>query len=149
MPFPSSATPHAETLQIVRNHVRQVRDNAQGAIAAMAAGPVDTNYIVRLLADMSSLVVLADAWKAVPGIDAAATALWPSYAGTFTTDVASVQSAVQGAIDWVVTNFPKDANGWMLGFQLQANGTLSPRSFTVAQTAGLRTALQGVLNAVA
>ena len=145
MPFPSSTTSLAETLLTARNHIANVRNLAQGAFTTLAAGPVDTNYVVKFMGECRTLIAAIAQWKLVSGIDAAATAQWPGYAGNLTTDLTAVSNAAQAMIDWIVTNFPKDGNNFMLGFQLAADGTLTPRSFTSGQTAGLRTAITNFL----
>lgn len=145
MAFPSTTVSLAETLLTARNHVAQVKASAQGAFTTMASGPVDTNFIVRFMGECRTLVAAITAWKLIPGIDAAATEQWPGYAGNLTTDLTAVSSAAQGCIDWVVANFPKDGNSFMLGFQLAADGSLTPRSFTSGQTSGLRTAITSFL----
>lgn len=145
MAFPSSSVSLAETLLTARNHVAQVRSSAQSALTTLGAGSVDTNYVVRLMSEFRTLIAAIAQWKLVAGIDAAATAQWPNYAGNFTTDVTAVSNAAQGCIDWIVTNFPKDGSNYMLGFQLAADGSLTPRSFTSGQTAGLRTAITSFL----
>jgi quinol monooxygenase YgiN len=56
-------------------------------------------------------------------------------------------SAIDGCIGWVTTNFPKDANGFLLRETWGNNGTVD-RSFTPAQTAGLRTQLDGLIERI-
>lgn len=148
MAFPSSSISLAEILLTARNHIANVRSLAQSASTTLAAGSVDTNYIVRFMSECRTLIGAIAQWKLVSGIDAAATAQWPNYAGNLTTDLTAVSNAAQGCIDWIVTNFPKDGSNYMLGFQLVADGTLTPRSFTPAQTAGLRTAITNFLNTI-
>lgn len=131
----------------VQNYASIAKDRATSANAALAAGPVDTNFIFNLLDALNGFIANLTAVKSTAGLDGYATAQVPGYAGTMTTDVTATVNASQACIDWVVTNFPKDSgtNTWALAFQINADGTRTMRSFSVVQTAGLRTALQNLL----
>lgn len=136
----------AYALNVVQNYAAQAKDRATSANAVMAAGPVDTIFIFSLLDQLNGLIANLNVVKNTVGLNSYATTNVPGYAGTMTTDITSTVNAAQACIDWVVSNFPKDTTAvWLLGFQLNADGTRLPRSFTSAQTTGFRNALQSLL----
>lgn len=134
----------AYALNQVQNYAAQTKDRANSAVAVMTAGPVDTIFVFSLLDALNGLMANLNAVKNTAGLDAYATAQVPSYAGTMSSDITATVNAAQSCIDWVVANFPTSA-GFLLGEQLNANGSRIQRSFTTAQTAGFRTALNSLL----
>lgn len=149
MALPASTSSLQETLLTVKGASLVAKGTAQDAFTTLGAGNVDTVWVFLLLDKLRALISAANGWAAVAGINAYATAQLPGYAGTLTTDIQAVITAAQACIDWVVTNFPKDStNTWLLGFSLNADGSRTARNFTPAQTAGLRTALQSLINAI-
>lgn len=134
----------AYALNNVQGYAAQANDRATSAVAVMAAGPVDTIFVFSLLDALNGLIANLNAVKNTSGLDAYATAQVPGYAGTMSSDITATVNAAQACIDWVVANFPTSAT-FLLGQQLNANGTRTQRSFTTAQTAGLRTALNNLL----
>jgi hypothetical protein len=53
-------------------------------------------------------------------------------------------------VSWVVTNFPKDGSGFLLAktFNADNSGRTVDRTFSAAQTAGLRTVLDTLIAAI-
>lgn len=136
----------AYALNVVQNYAAQAKDRATSANAVMAAGPVDTLFVFSLLDQLNGLIANLNAVKNTVGLNSYATTNVPGYAGTMTADITATVNAAQACIDWVTANFPKDSTAvFILCFQLNADGTRAPRSFSSAQTAGFRTALQSLL----
>jgi hypothetical protein len=68
-----------------------------------------------------------------------------------TNAVQSLIDAINGAIGSVVAIFPTSTMGgvtYILKDTLNADGSVSVRAFSTTQTAGLRTALQAVVDAI-
>jgi hypothetical protein len=136
----------AYALGVVQNYAAQAKDRATSAVAVMAASSVNTGFVFSLLDALNGLIANLNAVKATAGLDSYATAQVPGYASTMSSDITATVNAAQACIDWVTANFPKDStNIWLLGEQLNADGTRTFRAFTPAQTAGLRTALNNLL----
>lgn len=110
-----------------------------------AAGTVKADKITEEV--LRHLVVARDTFNAaaaVPGIAAYVAEARGVTTGQVTTAFNDMLSAVNAAISWISTNMPKDANGWLLVRSMAADGAMTYRDFSPAQTAGLRTALQAV-----
>jgi len=134
----------AYALNVVQNYAAQAKDRATSANTVMAAGPVDATFVFNLLDQLAGLIANLNAVKNVVGLNSYATTNVPGYAGTMTSDITATVNAAQACIDWVVANFPVSVP-WLLAFQLNADGSRTPRSFSSVQTAGFRTALQNLL----
>lgn len=134
----------AYALNLVQNYAAQAKDRATSAVTVMAAGSVDTTFFFGLLDALNGLIANLNAVKNTAGLDAYATSQVPGYTGTMTTDITATVNAAQACIDWVVANFPA-STGFLLGQSLNADGSRTMRTFTPAQTLGLRNALTSLL----
>ena len=108
------------------------------------ASPIAASVILEILNRMSKAVVNLGNYIAYPGFDDMARAIIAGYTGSLSTDTQITITAMQNTANWVITNIPKDANGWVLVYKWNADGTITDRVFQPAQTAGLVTALQGI-----
>src|SRR3972149_10873115 len=146
MTVPSSTRPVPQVLLNVLDTCANIKADAEKAVATLSAGPVSSDYIFRLLDHLRDAMVALNTWKSVTGLDARATGDCPGYLGTLSTEITTTVNAAQTCIDWVVTNFPKDNTAvFILSHQLNADGTRTPRSFSSAATAGLRTQLNALV----
>lgn len=138
MAFPSS-TNNASlgvVLSQLQSTVDGIKQKASTAVTVLAANNVNTAYVFSTLDQLSGVIGNLNTYKNVAGLNAYATANIPGYAGTLTTDIASVTSACQACIDWVVAN-----TSGVVWYTLNADGTRAMATFTPTQTAGFRTAL--------
>jgi hypothetical protein len=148
MTLPPSLTKNSlvYALNLTQNYAAQAKERATSAVATMAAGPVDTTFVFSLLDGLAGLIANLNSVKNTAGLDAYATAQVPGYAGTMSSDITATINAAQACIDWVVANFPKDSTAsFLLAQSLNADGSRTMRSFSAAQTAGFRTALNNLL----
>lgn len=149
LPPNSSKTSLAYALQNVQNISDVAKTVATNAVNTMAAGSVGTTYVFTLLNGLKSLIDTLNTSKNIVGLDAYANAQIPGYVTSMVSDITATQTAAQAAIDWVVTNFPKDSTAtFVLAEVLNADGTRTDRTFTPAQTAGFRTALNNLISTI-
>lgn len=96
------------------------------------------------LADsIDNLTLLRD----ITGFSAAADVEYPALAGTnWITEINARIQTVAAMRTWVVDNFPKNAGGFGLEWQFDANGRPVSGTFTVVQTATFRSAVDTFLN---
>ncbi len=113
-------------------------------ITALQGGPVSADQIIGVLSSMSGQGDRIASLKATVGLNAQAQTQIPGYVGTMTSDITVLQTALQGVIDWVVNNIPKDANGFILIYTMTPTGSKIVRTFSPAQTTGLVTQLQAL-----
>jgi hypothetical protein len=132
MAFPSSngsvQISLAEAWGDARAAAANVKSRAQQASAASTAGTLTGDQALQLS------TFLADAKVQLqrdPALNVA-------------TEFSGMLTALDAVVAWVVANFPKDASGRLLHQTLTAAGRPVTAPFTAAQTAGLRTALDGL-----
>jgi len=151
MALPSSAIPFLNQAFIqVIGQAAGTKAQAQDALATLQAGPVTTTWVFNAIDQLKDAIARLDRFSSVAGLNAYATAQVPGYAGTMTADIATMRAALQACVDWPVANFPKDTTAtWILAWQLNADGTRTPRSFSSVQTAAWQTLFQTLIATVA
>lgn len=106
----------------------------------LSAGNVPSTTIfdigINLLSSRARLMELA----LVPGVKEAAAIQKNSPELDVTEEFPKMINAIDAVISWIVSNFPKDASGYLLAQTFGPTGPVD-RQFTSASTAGLRTAL--------
>lgn len=107
----------------------------------LASGNVSANAVITVLQRMVGSIAVFDEVSAVAGIVAYA----ENEENDVNYDVAAEFTAMRteaiGVRDWILTNFPTAVSGEIIKDTLEADGSITVRQFTIAQTAGLRTAL--------
>lgn len=144
MAWPTQATTLNDALASVDRAASQLKARS----AAFRAQAAEMNIAADRITEevLRYLIVARDTFAAaaVPGIAAYVAAQRGVTEQHVTAAFQDMTGAVNGAIAWVVANMPKDASGYLLARQIGAGGVMTYRSFTPAQTAGLRTALEAV-----
>lgn len=125
-------------------HIRQTAINVR---AECAAGNVPSSRILNLfvfLKQERSAIVTA---SGTPGIVQFARDQKNSGTLDVVVEFNAMIAAIDGTTDWIDANFPKDGSGFLLAQTLTGSGPLD-RTFTPAQTAGLRTQLDAVVASI-
>ena len=122
----------------IRDSTAGYKAQAQNALISLQAGSVSSDFVFRMLDQIGGAINALTTWQAVVNLNTYATG--QGYPTTMTTDTASVITAANAVIAWVVANFPS-SGGFLQDYTLNANGSRTPRLFTTAQTVGLQTAL--------
>ena len=142
MAFPASTTSLATVLFEMQSLANSMKGQAQNALTFATTNNIDSNFVFTFLDRFYALGSALNTWKTTPGLNTFATSgALPNYAGNLVNDTDAIINAGLGVIGWVVTNFPKDAQGFVQAYTLQADGSRTAATFTPSQTAGLRTAL--------
>ena len=152
--FPSEGGIVQTNLSESWRNARQVAGNMKSATIVLQTKL--TNQTVAGNEIMAYMAMLA-VWKAVlsgiaaePGIVAYAQAQINNPTYDITATFNAMMAAVQGVIDWMAANFPKDGSGNLLYVQWLGDGSgrIQYTGFTPAQTAGLRTAMTALVAAI-
>ena len=121
----------------------QIKRLAEARSISFASGATSAE-VLSVADNLNALKAGLEAAKQTPGI--AAYAASQEDDGTY--DVATEFNAMLSAVDAVVANIvitlPKDASDWLLINKINADGSLTPRSFTGAQLGSLRTNLDSL-----
>lgn len=129
-----------DAFQSIRSTSAGYKGQAQNALASMQAGPVNADFIFRILDQAQGVITALTQWKAVVGLDAYATS--QSYPTALSSDCAAVISSAQAIIASITAAFPA-TGGFLQAYRLNVDGSRTATAFTSAQTAsaGLQTAL--------
>jgi hypothetical protein len=147
--FPASVQTQADALAGARRTATTMKSFAQNVRDFMFAGTVSANQVQAVMLEFKTAIETWDAAKAVPGIAAYALAQYDDTTLDIAAEFTAMLSAARTVRDWVIANFPKDASGYILKDIYEADGAITVRQFTSAQTAGLRTALDSFIATVA
>lgn len=145
MTWPTQTTTRNEALKRVDLAAARLKANSAAFRAQAAAGDIAADRITEEV--LRNLIVARDTFTeaaAVPGMAAFVAAERGVTQQQVADDFAAMAAAVNSAISWIAANLPKDAGGFLSIRSISAQGALTYRQFTPAQTAGLRTALQAV-----
>lgn len=148
MAFPSSngsvQVSLAEAWGDARAAAANVKSRAQQASAASSAGTLTGDQALQLSTFLADSKVQLQRDAAVSGIAAYAQSQVGDPALNVAAEFSAMLTALDAVVTWVVANFPKDGTGRLLHQTLTAAGRPVSAPFTAAQTAGLRTALDGL-----
>lgn len=148
MAFPSASgarqTTLASALLEIMTIASAVKSRASALSVQSAAQPVAGSSIIaamrQFIESRARLLTLA----AVPGLGAYA----QEQLNDATINVANEFSALTAGLDqirdWMETNFPKNAAGYLLREQFDSNGRVAERFFSPAELAQLRTRLDAL-----
>lgn len=145
MAWPTQATTLNDALAGVDRAAKMLKERSLAFRVQATAGSVAADRITEEV--LRHLVVARETFAsaaAVPGIAAYVAGQRGVTEQAVVTAFNDMAGAVNAAIAWIAGNLPKDAGGYLLIRQIGADGALTYRQFTPAQTAGLRTALEAV-----
>ena len=144
MAFPSAVDSLSRALTDVQNTARSLKSYALSVKAATLAGPVSANLIIELFLRLVEAKAKFAATAAVPGIGQYAKDQFGNQGLNIATEFTAMTGAVDSIGSWIMTNMPKDGDGYLLKDKLTASG-VDVRTFSTAATAGLRTQLDSLL----
>lgn len=149
MAYPASTEILSKVLDQIDGLMLMVKTMSQTLRTSSAAGAIPasdvTGYMGRIadfrdrlqvLAATTGLADYARAQKNLPGLDVVA---------EYTATVAQIDATRT----WIVTNFPKDAQGNLLMTKFDANGRTTTNTFSSATLAALRTQLDALITTIA
>ncbi|HYD52602.1 MAG TPA: hypothetical protein VEA99_08245 [Gemmatimonadaceae bacterium] len=148
MAFLVSTQTLSQAWEDAQNIARATKNAALAQRTASLAGPVPATSILHFERELRSYRDRLQALAALPGIAAYVTGLANTPAGyDVTAEFNAMQAQIAATINWIRTNFPRDAGGYLLERQWAADG-LTDRTFTTAALAGYRTQLDALLAAL-
>lgn len=113
-----------------------LRSGLQVQRAILAVNGSSADIVLNVLRGVRATRDIMLAAVGTSGLQAYARLLYDDPAKDFVGDVNAAIAACNTLGTWIVTNFPKDANGYLLKDTF-VNGQVTPRTFTAAAMAGL------------
>lgn len=145
MAFPSDTTRRTLSagLQRAQSTAGNTKRIAANNHARMASGVITAGGLISLLDNLRGAHSELTTVAAMPGIaDYAEEQLGVE---TVTQDFGAMLSAIETAAGWIITHLPRADDGALKMEDMDAQGRRTERSFSTAQTAGLRSALDAVI----
>lgn len=146
MAFPSTnVVLLRDALDVVRQAAYAIKEGAQRLRALSLGSSTGASSILEFALLLAEQRALLDSHAATPGLGAYA----QQQINDDEFDIVAAYSAMVAQIDatvtWIVSNFPKDANGYLLERQLASDGRTVERTFNSAALAGLRAQLDALI----
>lgn len=132
----------------VRQLATDVKDFCSRTSAAMAGGNTVSTTIFEVLIRARQSIARFNALKNTPGLPAYAQSQNDDPAYDVAAEFTAMLAAVTALASQIESDFPKDANGFLLAQTFGAYGPVD-RSFTPVQTASIRTRLNAVVATIA
>jgi hypothetical protein len=152
MAFPSTAGTNAVTLQAALQSAMQiasaVKGQAQNLVSLASAGTLNGQQIANLPAWLNLQNQQLSALSTTSGLAAYA----QTQIGNATFDIAAafvaMQAAITATVQWIVSNFPVDAGGFLAYAKFDGSGNVIFTIFTAAQLAGFIAQLNALITTI-
>lgn len=151
MAFPSSAgQDDLDTAwTAIRASAGRVKVESQRLSAQSVAGDIEAQVVVRYADALASCNDQFARYTVVPGLVAYVRAQINDDTLDIVAEYNTMLTQINAVRNWIIANFPKDANGFLLYHTFGATGRIVQRTLTPAQTAGLRTQLDALIATIA
>lgn len=130
------------------NQARSLKTNLEAAVVTMQQPSVFASVVMNVAQTIRGHLSAMDALVTTPGLREYARIVLGDSLADVVADYQDMKTEGQAAITDIIAAFPADGNGWLLYQQLNADGSLTTRSFSNAQIAPLVTRLQSVINTI-
>lgn len=135
----------SERLALLRNEVKSLRSGLADSRTKMAAGNVSANAVLQIATRLQLSKVGLQGYVGDAAFLAFARQQFAAPALDLDARIADITDAMDAVVALIVSAFPTASQGgtaYILKDTLNADGSVSVRVFTPAQTAPLRTAIQ-------
>lgn len=144
-----SRQPLAEVLSEARRTWANTRAACVTARQQSAAGPVQAHRIVALYDQLRRDAAHFRRIASTPGLADYARAQYADEGVDVAADFGAMTTAIDSAVAWILAALPRDAGGYPALHEVAQDGSIVLRTFTSAQTAGLRTRLDAIIATIA
>lgn len=145
MAFKASSIILVTAYERIKTEAAAVKRRSERLRDQSAAGAISADLIIDWVHEQKNRKDAMAALAATPGLVAYA----KNQEDDGTYDVVSEYNAmitgIDTVIEWVDSNFPQDGSGYLLKDQMAVDGTITPRAFSTAATAGMRTELDALI----
>lgn len=144
MAFPASALILDNAYKSVKQYALDIRSNTL-SMRNLAAAGTNAQRIIFYSQSLANLRAQMAALVSTPGLAAYAQTQENNPSLNVAAEYTAMNTQIGTTLAWISTNFPKDANGYLLAAQLNPDGTLQWRDFSAASLAGFVTVLDALL----
>lgn len=149
MAFPASSQALSRAYSTIKSRALDVRNQSISVRDVSAAGPLSAERIINYAAALDRARTDLTALASVPGLAAYAQNEENNPSLDIVAEFNAMVAQINATTAWIATNFPEDANGYKLAFQMGSQGTVVWRTFDSASLAGFRTILDALIGTIA
>lgn len=118
-----------------------VKSTCDRNAALMASANTPASTVLAILSGFKSHRGVFETARTAQGMGDWVKDAYADQAVDIVADFNAMVTALDNVLSWIVTNFPKDANNFILKDTIDAQGNVTERTFTPAQVSQLRTLL--------
>ncbi len=115
--------------------------------AASLAGSISSAQILGLAGNLRSARIIMEERSSTPGIASYAQAQEDDAAYNVAAEYVTMRDTLDATLAWISSAMPENG-GYLQAETLNADGSVTYRSFSTAQTAGLRSALDNLIASI-
>lgn len=145
MAFKASTDTLQEALQTARREAGRLKRFAQDVSQLVGSQPVSANQVLQIMFEFRNSKDVFDKVRQVPGIAEYAKQQFMDTGYDIVSEFISMNKALNDVISWIMNNFPKDSNGYLLKDKFDPQGSISVRVFTPAQLAPLKSLVDALI----
>ncbi|MEM4658702.1 MAG: hypothetical protein QXX77_09820 [Candidatus Methanosuratincola sp.] len=138
MAFKASADTLQQGLQMAQREAQRLKQFAQDVSDLISSQNVSANQVLQIMLEFRNSRDVFNRVKQIPGIADYAKAQFADTGYDIVAEFQQMMKVLNDVISWIQTNFPKDANGYLLKDKFDAQGSISARIFTPPQLAPLK-----------
>lgn len=146
MAFRATNSVPQEAYRLVKGAATQLRVNCAGFISTLAASGADYQYLKGIVRTLQRADNQFNTLKTTPGLADYAAAQENDTAYDVVAEFTTMQGAITSVLSWMDANVPTSVT--VASPSAWTDNDIITTAFTPAQTAGLRTQLQGVVDAI-
>lgn len=146
MAFPASNVSLANAWIEMQRLALTIQRQANAAIVDLQQ-PVTAAYVLAIYQGLVNAQLSFTDLASAPGLAQYVKDQLGDQAVDIVVEYQAMMAAIENAKTFIINNFPKDGNGFLLEKQFSSQGFAS-RTFNAVQMADLRTALQGVVDSI-
>lgn len=145
MAWPASQQTKEDGLAEVNREALALKRDAQNRRDALASGDQTGQFVLGIAGRMNTAIAIFDRVSAITGVGAYAQDQFEDSGLDISAEFSAMRSAAIAVRDRIVSDLPTDASGFLSIRTLNADGTITERTFTPAQTANLRADLDALI----
>jgi len=145
MAFPASVQVKVDGFQKLRRVATDLKQSLETKRNTMSTQSVTGNFILSILSQTKEAIGVFETVEAIDGIAEYVREQHNDPTIDVVAEFTSMKNAANSVLGWIVSNLPKDNQDYLLLKTIDVDGNITFRQFTPAQTANLRTQIDGLL----
>lgn len=150
MAFPSSSgrPALADILSEIQNLSRNIKRRSQSVVEQSNAGDISAGMIIDLQTGLKSRLDRLNVLKTASGLATYAQEQFNDELFNIAAEFTAMLDAMQVALDQIKADLPVSAGGFVEELKIEADDTITRKTFTKPQTAGLRASLSALITTI-